>query len=589
MSDPSWPYDDPEIPVDPADLFWSCPVGICDCAGGEGHEPLEFSVMLCTHEGERMSHARCRVWLNGVVRNDVRNANHDGWMTVAVPHDVNSVFVEWAPEDTPLGPPYPYRKRYFVSLGEDETSEEADRRRLHNLGFTVYDTLEENVEDFQVEYDYDEITGHLPDIVADLRKFHDEGHPRVRRHEPPGTPAVTEDDPLPPPDDQVRPDLATDDGVLTETGTPFSAKRNFVPVNDAPEALDDSPPIANPEPPQPPPPGPPPSLGLDTAGSGPGTARTEVAIPELLDVIRRGKHRFEWVGIYVEIDDGGTIVGGFFWTFRDALTTPVSLRVKSGSSVTSRQVDLRVPCSAAETFEAAKLIRAKQADLPSPPNAVGGPQSTALLDSLPLTARVSDIRYVGAQTQITPCSGFMNKEIPLPGGKKKVQAIPIEVGTAKHHLCIEKKLKAAAGSTKPSQVGWMADPGKIWVLAPDSNRQAVNYGWHVPRNEVKRDGAKHFWLGTPAFLAVSRPPYSGAVMGKDELWVLQTEGRRHDKSHKDYSQVLLLMAGWCVIARGTTVAWTRTRDVLTHPVHHRLISHYPNPYRDDQLPPTDDP
>jgi hypothetical protein len=37
----------------------------------------------------------------GLVRNEAPHANHDGWMTVVVPHDVNTVFVEWAPEHTP--------------------------------------------------------------------------------------------------------------------------------------------------------------------------------------------------------------------------------------------------------------------------------------------------------------------------------------------------------------------------------------------------------------------------------------------------------------------------------------------------------
>ena len=109
-----------------------------------------------------------------------------------------------------------------------------------------------------------------------------------------------------------------------------------------------------------------------------------------------------------------------------------------------------MPCTAAETFKAATLIRAKGSE----------PPSTAV-DSLPLTSKASDIRYVGAQTQITPCSGYMNKQIVVrhPSGKKtvKLAPIPIEIGTAKHHLCIEKKLTSVAGSTEPSAVGWMAD------------------------------------------------------------------------------------------------------------------------------------
>lgn len=542
MGDRTWPYGDPVIAATAGDISWSCPTGICECGDREEHEPFEFSVMLCTHESERMPFARARVWVNGVVRNAALEANHEGWMSVVVPHDVDSVFVEWAPAHLPVEWPYPYRKRFFVSLGLHETGVDADVRRLHNLGFNRRPTLRENVEDFQIEYGYADVTGELDDIREDLRSSHDDGSPLVRRRELPVTPTVDEDEPFPPPDDQVRPEPPGDDILVAEPHGTRDRVR-LVGFVDGEPAAPATAPLDAPE--RPAPPGPPPTQGLQKAGAGKGTVRHDVGIPDILDVIHRKKHRFQWTRIYAEIDDGGVVVGGFFWVFRDALTTEATLRTRSGSTVSSRTINLRVPCTAAETFKAATLIRAKGSDLPFPPNGVSQPPSTAL-DSLPLTSKASDIRYVGAQTQITPCSGYMNKRIVVrhASGKKTIKRvpIPIEIGTAKHHLCIEKKLTAVAGSTKPSAVGWMADPGKIWVLTTDSNTTAVNYGWHVPAGEVtKKSTKKPLWRGTRAFRAISRPPYSGPALGTQELWVLQSEGRRHGKGHEDYSQVLLLI------------------------------------------------
>lgn len=589
--DTDWPYGDPDPEWMRQALSWTCPVGICDCSNADSEQGFEFAVMLCTHEGERMKHARCRVWVNGLIVNDDLRANHEGWMSVFLQHDVETAFVEWAPTDTPIGHPYPYRKLYYVALREHLSADEAARRRLHNLGFSAHATMRENIEDFQIEYGYENVSGDLADIEEDLCEYHDEAVPPIVRQEPPPTPLVAHDTRPPPPDGQIDPE----DDVVVAAASPAapepSTEHTF--VTDPAQPLDDAPGDPGGGPVKQEKPGDPPTQGDRKAGDGhgQGTLRATVSPPNIIDVINQTKHEFEWAQIYSEIEEAGQIVAGFFWVFRDALTTEANLRLKDDATgtVTNEKVQLRVPCTAGETWKAATLIKSKQADLPFAPTP---PVGTDELVSMPPTPKLLDIRYVRAQTQITPCSGYMNKQVRVKDpttGKTKIKLVPIpfEVGTAKHHLCIEKKVLAEAGSTKPSQVGLLADPGKFWVVTRNSSAtQGVNYGWHVPTSEVKdRHLPKGKWRGTPAGRAASTPPYEVLPAGKGELWVLQPlPGTAHGVSHKDYSQTLLLVSGWCVIGKGTTLTWTKTRDVLTHATRFKLVSHESKELADDQLP-----
>jgi len=64
----------------------------------------------------------------------------------------------------------------FVTAG-DHATDEAVRRRLHNLGFNAAPSLKENVEAFQVHYGLP-VTGEPADIEAELVVIHDTANPK---------------------------------------------------------------------------------------------------------------------------------------------------------------------------------------------------------------------------------------------------------------------------------------------------------------------------------------------------------------------------------------------------------------------------
>ena len=169
-----WPYDDKPTVSTAGEPTWKCPGGLCECHPPDLEaEDLEFSIMLCNESGESMPGARVRViQQDRVLNEDDPNADSDGWITTLVKRSPETVLLEWAPADTPKEPRYPYRCEYCVELAENDR-EEAARRRLSNLGFSLAFDLEGNVRHFQDEFNY-ENTGVLADIEPDLKSFHDE-------------------------------------------------------------------------------------------------------------------------------------------------------------------------------------------------------------------------------------------------------------------------------------------------------------------------------------------------------------------------------------------------------------------------------
>jgi hypothetical protein len=134
-----------------------------------------FSILLRAHGGEPMPGARCRVIVNDtVVNEDAPYADGEGRIELELGHEPVTARVEWAPGDTPLRPFYPYRKTYFVDLRED-SREEAARRRLHNLGYSNYYDMTENIKDYQRNNGYRRATGLLDHIEDELIAYHDQG------------------------------------------------------------------------------------------------------------------------------------------------------------------------------------------------------------------------------------------------------------------------------------------------------------------------------------------------------------------------------------------------------------------------------
>lgn len=87
---------------------------------------------------------------------------------------------------TPPAPPekndsmnYLYERE--IHLAFDSNEEEATLQRLHNLGYNVWKTLEENVRAFQLTYKRP-LTGKLSDIKPDLWCWHDDCGPEPFPH-----------------------------------------------------------------------------------------------------------------------------------------------------------------------------------------------------------------------------------------------------------------------------------------------------------------------------------------------------------------------------------------------------------------------
>jgi N-acetyl-anhydromuramyl-L-alanine amidase AmpD len=169
-----WPYDPVEAEdEDDAHPTWSCPEGICACHPTSGDaEKKGHRVVLFDHEAKRMPGARCRILENGKLVNlDAPYADGSGAVTVQLSPTTRALEVEWAPASLPQTPRYPFRKRYHVDVGQSQHDGVA--RRLHNLGFSSWPTLPENVLAFQQIYSLPP-TGRAADVENDLVVYHDD-------------------------------------------------------------------------------------------------------------------------------------------------------------------------------------------------------------------------------------------------------------------------------------------------------------------------------------------------------------------------------------------------------------------------------
>ena len=85
---------------------------------------------------------------------------------------------EGAPEPTYPEEPKPVKYRYEreIHLAFDPEEEKATLQRLHNLGFTIWETLEENIRAFQLTYKRS-LTGKMEDVKSDVWGWHDDCGP----------------------------------------------------------------------------------------------------------------------------------------------------------------------------------------------------------------------------------------------------------------------------------------------------------------------------------------------------------------------------------------------------------------------------
>ncbi len=173
-----WPYGDTPSPrAETQAPSWECPGGLCHChPQGSEAKRVSHTLHLFDHRIERLEGARCRVVENGrMINTDQPYADSTGVIVVQVLPSTKVLLIEWAPADVPVTPRYPFRKRYFVDLGKRQ----GDRveRRLHNIGYSAYGSLNENIEDYQAAYGPPgaPTTGRPEHVETKLSGHHDRG------------------------------------------------------------------------------------------------------------------------------------------------------------------------------------------------------------------------------------------------------------------------------------------------------------------------------------------------------------------------------------------------------------------------------
>jgi hypothetical protein len=118
--------------------------------------------------------------------------------------------------------------------------------------------------------------------------------------------------------------------------------------------------------------------------------------------------------------------------------------------------------------------------------------------------------------------------------------------------------------TEPTPRRMLADPGKIWVL---TNTAGERYkAFHTPDGKLtcKPDPA-----GERA-----TPNYGWHRSPTNIHDVIQPPGNCHGKGHIDYSQVFVVVAGWCEVTRPGQSAptWVRTADVYQNDELYPLVT-----------------
>jgi hypothetical protein len=546
-----WPYEDsPDEPKPPSSApTWACPDDQCSCNEGEDEaDEVELSLRLMDPIGERMPGAACRILYQGrVINEDTPNADGQGWITARLPRVPSTVLVEWAPAHKPRDPGYPYRCRYHVDLSEDRRM--AARRRLHNLGFWRYSSLERNIKDFQQVYGYD-VNGKLEDIEADLNLFHDEGRPPTHKPQLDNKPSAAVDD---------LPDLPAFDKLDKGKGDDEPA-RALNAKQLAPGAKG----------------GPLPAQAKSAApqqvGSlkpGVGTAKPGLHLPTLEEVITKQTGLFELISLKTEWTnpkDPTQTMWGHFWISREAMMwevpndatwsfwggTPVSQPFPStmwngvGVGVRNDKRLVRLPCTGEDAQKSVKKLLLSQADLlkykaiAEVPGAKPDSNDQKLPCMLPTTRLYNEL-YFQSVVKIKP------QNLPLTYMKDLI------AGALVYSELVSKELdtkKSAATLPTAAGLDWsLGTPGKIWAVGKHMDK------WWFCKS-----------FGTIDFLCINHGFHTGmqVVAGQRRASALQAPGGCHGWEHTDYSQIFIALAGWCYVKDiAGTVSWKPTAEVLS--------------------------
>ncbi len=544
MSD--WPYDDDEPPELPPAPTWSCPEGICTCAEHGEHEPYEFSVLLREPDDKPMPGARCRVWVHGRIANeDKPNADGAGRLTVELTHPVELVFIEWAPADTPLRAPYPHQQSYYVAV-HDEHPREAGRRRLHNLGFSLRSSLEENVRDYQREYGHAPQTGELEDIEGELIRFHDYG---VVPTGGGGPIAVDGEEPEREGDEDVL-QLDGGEGIRQLDGGEDLQKLDGEGGGGGGESAEGEsgdPSVAAPNPDN-------------------GTNKKHALLPKVDEVLSHpdltALYQFVRIDVKATPCRDGKTYDAHFWVFDDAFKwvlpapgTKAAKKYKDAIDLYDYEEDLmapgkrtwRLPCNVVDTVYACQNgVAHHQGQLPEAEAEVDH-HNRHQIWLLP-TPKLYRARYDNAALKVLAnLSGLM-----LMNEKKGLTEASNE-----HNKRINQAAKTKWGST-PGRPLLLADPGKTWAIHNMMDRP--NYQLKGKR-KVRHPGQCKQVFEPSDKAAVNYGFHRPNAGGKP--W--QGPGRCHGKGHSDYSQLFVAVAGWCEIREVGTSTWhfKRTAEVYT--------------------------
>jgi len=271
---------------------------------------------------------------------------------------------------------------------------------------------------------------------------------------------------------------------------------------------------------------------------------------------------FSFKPITTTFTDGGNTFKGMFWVTSDAVKYKIPAsetallaewnRWKHADPIDADGDMLcRLPCTA-------KQCQALADVLTTHPDPVRSGAEDGLINHtapirddmrpqpcLLLTPYLYSRRYQQVSCKIDPVGRDTNPTIMVAEAAKHNQYINQQ---------IEAFMRARGDSYRVPSVG---DPGKIWAIsnemyvrrAKNGQPSAINYGWHGPT--------------------------AGSHAVVPGLKLIQSIGTTHDDTHIDYSQVCVLVSGWCEITEpgDTAPKWMRTEEVYTSRRLCRLVTH----------------
>lgn len=437
--------------------------------------------------------ARCRVWVNGRLINTHRpHADGEGWLEVEAEGVVLWASLEWAPRDTPVTIPYPYRSAVLTELPDDRPRE-AIRRRLYNLGYSHRASLAENTHAYQSAHGFERLTGNPAHIAEHVARYHA--------------------------------------GEDTENGGAASGIRFAADGLPADLAADGHP---------------------DDKSLSAGRPALLPTAVEVRSVPALDAH-FEFVRI-VSVARGkvdGKEYEANFWVMNDALKWVVPAACSkpldkwcSAISVYTHREDImvpgkrtwRLPTTVLDSLAFCELTaHAQQDPVFSNANAkiLSGPVPNGHQILVLPTAKLFRLRYQQASVRLPP--------LARPPANHGVD-VKLTIDSNDFNKRVNEAAKATWGG-RSGNPSLLADPGKAWVInhMMDRPNYEVVGARKVPFS--RPNGSRECKVGFEPtnFAAVNYGFHSGGGSPT------QPPARCHPKAHVDYSQLLVALAGWCEV------------------------------------------